>query len=105
VPELGPLGSVRGAFSNERPYREYICYLAAYINVGLSIPHLPFVVTGAGGKVCPLLSPSVLILIELCDEPLPRVRHAASCRKANWASSLGRELLCNLFLVISANFH
>jgi hypothetical protein len=24
VPELGPLGSVRGAFSNERPYREHI---------------------------------------------------------------------------------
>jgi hypothetical protein len=24
VPEWGPLGSVRGAFSNERPYREYI---------------------------------------------------------------------------------
>ena len=22
MPELGPLGSVRGAFSNERPYRE-----------------------------------------------------------------------------------
>ena len=24
VPELGPLGSVRGAFSNERPYREHV---------------------------------------------------------------------------------
>ena len=23
MPELGSLGSVRGAFSNERPYREY----------------------------------------------------------------------------------
>ena len=24
MPELGSLGSVRGAFSNERPYREHI---------------------------------------------------------------------------------
>jgi hypothetical protein len=24
VPELGPLGSVRGALSNERPYRDHL---------------------------------------------------------------------------------
>jgi hypothetical protein len=29
VPELGSLGSVRGAFSNERPYREHAQRLAA----------------------------------------------------------------------------
>jgi hypothetical protein len=30
VPELGSLGSVRGAFSNERPYRE--CAIPRFLN-------------------------------------------------------------------------
>ena len=32
MPELGPYGSVRGALSNERPYRDSILWIVAYFD-------------------------------------------------------------------------
>ena len=43
MPELGPLGSVRGAVSNGRPYRERVLILiaarhAVSVSAGLRLP-------------------------------------------------------------------
>jgi len=35
VPELGSLGSVRGALSNERPYRDPFCFEVSTLSGGV----------------------------------------------------------------------